>query len=118
MTEPRGRHNVAVGIVERVSITIEGNAGYYVGGLSGRSDDSGPNITVNGFVGWGVGENLMGGSILVRGGASQSAASSAHGGIVMIEGDASLRAGISLKGGTLVVAGGVGAKHRQHCRRQ
>jgi glutamate synthase domain-containing protein 3 len=63
---------------------------------------------VDGFVGWSVGENLMGGVIHVRGSASQSAGSSAHGGLIMIEGDASLRAGISLKGGTLVIGGDAG----------
>lgn len=106
---PDGRHNLAVGIVEPVSIAIEGNAGYYVGGLGGAGDGTGPEVVVEGFVGWGVGENLMGGSVRVRGSASQSAGSSARGGLVMIEGDASLRAGISLKGGTVAIAGDAGA---------
>jgi len=106
---PRGRHNLAVGLADPVDITVEGNAGYFLGGLGGRSDGTGPDIVVDGFVGWSVGENLMGGSIRVRGSASQSAGSSAHGGIVMVEGDASLRAGISLKGGTVAIAGDAGA---------
>jgi formylmethanofuran dehydrogenase subunit C len=106
---PRGRHNLAVGLPSPISVTIEGNAGYFLGGLGGSRNGSGPDIVVDGFVGWSVGENLMGGSIRVRGSASQSAGSSAHGGTIMIEGDASLRAGISLKGGTLVIAGDAGA---------
>jgi glutamate synthase domain-containing protein 3 len=106
---PRGKHNLAVGLTETIDITIEGNAGYFVGGLGGRGDGTGPHITVDGFVGWSVGENLMGGTVRVRGSASQSAASSARGGTVVVEGDASLRAGISLKGATLAVAGDVGA---------
>jgi formylmethanofuran dehydrogenase subunit C len=57
----------------------------------------GPEVTVNGFVGWGVGENLMSGTIRVNGNASESAGASAHGGLVAIAGDASSRAGISLK---------------------
>ena len=40
---------------------------------AGSADGTGPDIVVNGFVGWSVGENLMGGSIRVRGSASQSA---------------------------------------------
>jgi glutamate synthase domain-containing protein 3 len=92
-----------------VSIEIDGNAGYFVGGLGGSRDGTGPDIVVNGFVGWSVGENLMGGSIRVRGSASQSAGSSARGGTIVIEGDASLRAGISLKGATLAIAGDTGA---------
>jgi glutamate synthase domain-containing protein 3 len=106
---PRGRHNLAVGLSARISVTIDGNAGYFVGGLGGCRDGSGPDIVVNGFVGWSVAENLMGGSVRVRGSASQSAGSSARGGTIVIEGDASLRAGISLKGATLAIAGDAGA---------
>ncbi len=106
---PRGRHNLAVGIPSQISVTIDGNAGYFLGGLCGAGDGTGPDIVVNGFVGWSVGENLMGGTIRVRGSASQSAGSSARGGTIVIEGDASLRAGISLKGATLAIGGNSGA---------
>ncbi len=101
--EPKGRHNLAVGLTNDIDITIAGNAGYFIGGLG-----DGPDITVDGFVGWSVGENLMSGTIRVRGNASECAAATAHGGLVVIEGDASSRAGISLKGGTLAVGGDVG----------
>jgi methylamine---glutamate N-methyltransferase subunit B len=106
---PRGRHNLAVGLPQAMAITIEGNAGYFVGGLGGARDGSGPDIVVNGFVGWSVGENLMGGTIRVKGSASQSAGASARGGRIFVEGHASLRAGISLKGGTVAIAGDAGA---------
>jgi glutamate synthase domain-containing protein 3 len=109
LVQPRGRHNLAVGLPLPISVEIEGNAGYFVGGLGGSRDGTGPDIVVNGFVGWSVGENLMGGSVRVRGSASQSAGSSARGGMIVIEGDASLRAGISLKGATLAIAGDAGA---------
>ena len=104
ITEPRGRHSLAVGLRNRIKVVIDGNAGYYIGGLG-----AGPDVTVNGFVGWGVGENLMEGTIRVHGNASESAGATAHGGLIVIEGDASLRTGISLKGGTIAVAGDVGA---------
>ena len=58
ISEPRGRHNLAVGLTNHIDITIEGNAGYFTGGLC-----AGPDITVNGFVGWSVGENLMEGAV-------------------------------------------------------
>jgi glutamate synthase domain-containing protein 3 len=109
LLQPRGRHNLAVGLSSRLAIEIEGSAGYFVGGLGGNRDGTGPAIVVNGFVGWSAGENLMGGSIRVRGSASQSAGSSARGGTIVIEGDASLRAGISLKGATLAIGGNAGA---------
>ncbi|HTX00540.1 MAG TPA: hypothetical protein VMD59_17300 [Acidimicrobiales bacterium] len=101
--EPRGRHNLAVGLSSTLRITIAGNAGYFVAGLC-----DGPDVVVEGFVGWSVGENLMSGSVRVRGNASECAGASAHGGLIVIEGDASSRAGISLKGGTVAVAGDVG----------
>jgi glutamate synthase domain-containing protein 3 len=103
ITEPRGRHNLAVGLTGRLDITIEGNAGYFVAGLC-----DGPNVDVEGFVGWSVGENLMSGTVRVRGNASECAGASARGGLIVIDGDASSRAGISLKGGTIAIAGDVG----------
>nr|WP_240940091.1 hypothetical protein [Planosporangium flavigriseum] len=101
--EPWGRHNLAVGLTNRITIDIDGNAGYFIGGLC-----DGPDITVDGFVGWSVGENLMSGSVRVRGNVSECAGASAHGGTIIIHGDASSRAGISLKGGTVLVGGDVG----------
>lgn len=103
ISNPAGRHNLAVGLFEHLEILIDGHAGYFIGGLG-----AGPDITVNGFVGWSVGENLMAGSVRVRGDASSCAGASSHGGMVIIHGSASARAGISLKGGTVAVAGDVG----------
>lgn len=101
--EPWGKHNLAVGLTNRIDIRIEGDSGYFIAGLS-----DGPDVTVDGFVGWSVAENLMSGTVRVRGNASECAGASSHGGLIVIEGDASSRAGISLKGGTLVVGGDVG----------
>ncbi len=103
ITEPRGRHNLVVGLSNKLEITIAGNAGYFIGGLC-----NGPDVVVDGFVGWSVAENLMSGRVRVRGNASECAAASARGGLLVIEGDASSRAGISLKGGTIAVGGDVG----------
>ena len=101
--EPRGRHNLAVGLSNRVRIDIEGNAGYFIGGLG-----DGPDVVVHGFTGWSVGENLQAGSVRVMGNVSECAGASSRGGTIVIEGDASSRAGISLKGGTILVGGNVG----------
>jgi glutamate synthase domain-containing protein 3 len=103
IVEPKGRHNLAVGLTNQLHITIEGNAGYFIGGLS-----DGPDVRINGFVGWSVGENLMSGTVRVMSNASECAGASSHGGHVIIHGDASSRAGISLKGGNILVAGDVG----------
>ena len=103
ITEPRGRHNIAVGLTGRLDITVAGNAGYYLAGLC-----DGPDVTVEGFVGWSAGENLSSGTVRVRGNASECAGASARGGLIVIDGDASSRAGISLKGGTIAIGGDVG----------
>jgi glutamate synthase domain-containing protein 3 len=104
LLNPRGRHNLAVGLQHAVEVAIEGPAGYYTGGLGAEAD-----VVVHGPAGWGAGENLMSGRVHVRGDASQSTAASAHGGLVVVDGNASLRAGISLKGATLAVGGDVAA---------
>src|SRR5262249_305203 len=79
LTEPGGAHNLAVGLTNRISVTILGHAGYYIAGLC-----DGPDVTVDGSLGWGVAENLMSGSVRVSGNVSECAAASAHGGIVMV----------------------------------
>ena len=103
VVEPRGAHNIGVGMTTQVDITVDGNAGYYLAGLC-----DGPSFVVNGSVGWGAGENLMRGTVRIKGNASESAGATAHGGLLIVEGDASLRCGISLKGGDIAVAGNVG----------
>lgn len=98
-----GRHNLAVGLTNRITIDVEGNAGYYLAGLC-----DGPDVTITGFVGPGLAENVMSGTVRVAGDASSGAAASARGGVVVVAGDASARAGISLKGGTLLIGGSCG----------
>lgn len=103
LINPAGRHNLAVGIEQPITIQFQGAVGYYCGGLS-----DGVNIEVLGTCGWSVGENLMSGKIVIQGNASANAAASAHGGKVCILGNAGPRAGISLKGASLIVTGNVG----------
>ena len=100
---PAGRHNLAVGIAQPITIHFQGAVGYYCGGLSEQV-----KLEIFGVCGWSVGENLMSGTITVHGNASANAAASAHGGKICILGNAGPRAGISLKGGTLIVTGNVG----------
>jgi glutamate synthase domain-containing protein 3 len=101
---PDGAHSIACGVDADLSIDIEGNVGYYVGGMNKLA-----RITVHGNASTGAGENMMSGEIRIKGFASMSAGASAHGGLLVIEGDASLRCGISLKGADIVVGGSVGS---------
>ncbi len=100
---PNGQHNIAVGVTVPAQIDIQGNAGYFVGGMNQLAD-----IVVHGHAGWSVAENIMSGSMRVKGSASECVAASGHGGLVIIEGDASSRCGISMKGCDIVVGGDVG----------
>lgn len=100
---PRGQHSICVGQLKKLNVTVNGHAGYFLGGLC-----DGPSIHVNGSVGVAAGENLMQGIIRVTGNASSNAGATAHGGTLIIEGNASSRCGISLKGGDIVVAGDIG----------
>ncbi|WP_410503795.1 AAA family ATPase [Leptolyngbya sp. 7M] len=91
LTNPAGRHNLAVGMDTRMRIQIAGPVGYYCGGLSEQI-----HLEIDGNCGWSVGENLMAGQILIRGSASANAAATARGGTICILGNAGPRAGISL----------------------
>jgi len=104
VVNPDGAHNIAVGIDARVTVTIDGHAGYYAAGMNKRAE-----VTIEGSASTGVAENMMSGKVHVKGFASNSAGASAHGGLLVIDGDAGLRCGISLKGGDIVVGGSVGS---------
>lgn len=65
---PKGQHNLAVGLDQKLKIDIKGHAGYYCGGMNKVAD-----IVVHGSAGQGVAENMMSGSVRVKGNASSSA---------------------------------------------
>ena len=97
------QHNLAVGILEPVSIVFEGSVGYYCGGLM-----DGASLEVHGSAGWGLGESMLEGLIQVRGNAGNSCAASIRGGTVVVHGGTGARAGVSMKGGLLIIEGDCG----------
>lgn len=99
----KGHHNLAVGLDQTLTVSLQGHVGYYCGGMNQKA-----NIVVEGNAGQGVAENMMSGSVRVRGDASQSAGATAHGGLLVIEGNAGARCGIAMKGADIVVRGNVG----------
>ncbi len=103
VTNPKGAHNIAVGLDEALNVDIKGPTGYYAAGMNKKA-----NITIHGNAGQGVAENMMSGTVRVKGNASQCAGATAHGGLLVIEGDAGARCGISMKGVDIVVKGNVG----------
>jgi glutamate synthase domain-containing protein 3 len=103
VANPVGKHNLAVALLEQISVTFEGSVGYYCAGLM-----DGANIEINGSAGWGVGESMMDGNVVVRGNAGNGAGAAMRGGKVIVQGDAAARAGVSMKGGVLLITGDCG----------
>lgn len=103
VTNPGGKHCIAVGAVADTRVTIDGHVGYYCAGMNQRAD-----ITINGNAGPGLAENMMSGKVRVTGNASQYCGATAHGGLLIVEGDAAARCGISMKGVDIVVQGSIG----------
>lgn len=103
LLHPSARHNLGVALPEGIHLTIEGSAGYYVGGLN-----DGSTIEVHGSVGWGAAESMRDGTVVIDGDAGNAVAASIRDGTVVVRGNASTRAGIAMKGGLLLVAGNVG----------
>jgi glutamate synthase domain-containing protein 3 len=100
---PGARHNLGVALLRPVTVRLNGSAGYYCAGLI-----DGPSFEIAGSVGWGVGESMMSGHVIVHGCAGNGAAAAIRGGTVVIHEDATARLGISIKGGTVLVGGNCG----------
>ena len=100
---PEARHNLAVGILSKCRLRFDGSVGYYC-----LSYCDGIDAIVKGNSGWGLGDNLMSGSIVVTRNVGSSTGASMRGGQIIVWGNAGARTGISMKGGTLIVAGGSG----------
>jgi len=103
VTNPNGKHSVAVGAMYPGQVDIDGHVGYYCAGMNQNA-----NITVHGNAGSGCAENIMSGTVRIKGSASQYCAATGHGGLVVVEGDTSSRCGISMKGVNIVVGGSIG----------
>jgi glutamate synthase domain-containing protein 3 len=103
VTQPAGKHALACGLNQNISVDIEGHAGYYCAGMNQMA-----TVTVHGNAGQGVAENMMSGAVRITGDASQSAGATGHGGLLVVEGNAAARCGITMKGIDIVVKGNVG----------
>ncbi|MXZ49967.1 MAG: GXGXG motif-containing protein [Rhodobacteraceae bacterium] len=101
---PRGKHGLGVGILNRLNLIFEGSLGYFAVGLN-----DGPNVRINGRVGWSCGENMMSGSIVVEKNAGSTFGAAIRGGDLVCKGSVGSRTGIDMKGGTIIVGGDTGA---------
>ena len=101
---PRGKHSLGVGILSRLNLIIEGSTGYFGVGLI-----DGPNVRINGRVGWSCGENMMSGTVLIEKNAGSTFGAAIRGGDLVCRGSVGSRTGIDMKGGTIMVGGDTGA---------
>lgn len=101
---PRARHGIGVGILNRLNLNFAGSLGYFGGGLS-----DGPNIHISGRVGWSCAENMMAGKVVVDKNAGSTFGAAMRGGDLVCRGDVGSRTGIDQKGGTIIVGGRCGA---------
>ena len=101
---PRGMHSLAVGILNKLNLIIEGSTGYFTVGLI-----DGPNVRINGRVGWSCGENMMAGTVVVEKNAGSTFGAAIRGGDLVCKGSVGSRTGIDMKGGTIIVGGDTGA---------
>lgn len=101
---PRGKHSLGVGILSKLNLIFEGSLGYFGVGLL-----DGPNVRVNGRVGWSCGENMMSGVIVIEKNAGSTFGAAIRGGDLVCRGSVGSRTGIDMKGGTILVGGDTGA---------
>ncbi|HEU0023260.1 MAG TPA: hypothetical protein VFQ12_01425 [Thermoleophilaceae bacterium] len=101
---PSARHSLGVGILTRCRITFEGSLGYFGCGLI-----DGPEVQINGRVGWSVAENMMSGVVVIESNAGSLAGAALRGGDLVVKGQVGARTGIDQKGGTIIVTGDTGS---------
>ena len=104
MKNPGAKHSLAVGILNRLNLTIEGSLGYFGCGLI-----DGPNIRIKGRVGWSCAENMLAGTVLIEKNAGSTFGAAIRGGDLVCKGDVGARVGIDMKGGTIIIGGRAGA---------
>ncbi|WP_051580977.1 GXGXG motif-containing protein [Pseudonocardia acaciae] len=101
---PGARHSLAVGLLTRCRITIDGSLGYFGCGLI-----DGPEIHITGRVGWSVAENMMSGVVVIDKNAGSLTGAALRGGDVVVRGHVGARTGIDQKGGTIIAGGNAGS---------
>ncbi len=103
VTNTLSRHNLGIGLPHGARVRFEGSVGYYCGGLN-----NGAQLEITRDAGWGLGEAMAAGEILVEGYVGMSAGASMRGGLIHIRGDAGPRCGVAMKGGDIIVEGRIG----------
>ena len=103
LLNPDARHNLAVGLTRPIKLIVRSSAGYFCAGLC-----DGPELCVEGNVGWGFGDNLMNGDLRVEGNAGAVCGVGMRSGQILVRGNLGSRAGQVMKGGSIVCLGNAG----------
>jgi methylamine---glutamate N-methyltransferase subunit B len=101
---PGAKHSLGVGILTRCRIRFEGSLGYF-----GLGVIDGPEVVVEGRVGWSVCENMMSGVVRIMKNAGSLTGAALRGGDVVVSGPVGARSGVDQKGGTILVGGDAGS---------
>jgi glutamate synthase domain-containing protein 3 len=101
---PRAKHSLGVGILNRLNLNFKGSLGYFGCGLI-----DGANVHISGRVGWSCAENMMAGKVVIEKNAGSLFGAAMRGGDLVCKGQAGARVGIDQKGGTIIVGDSVGA---------
>ena len=97
---PDARHHIGVGLIHPINVHVRGSAGYFCAGLSDQA-----HFEVDYNVGWGLGDNMYSGSVVVGGNAGAIPGVAIRGAEVVVRGNMGSRAGQVMKAGTLCCAG-------------
>ncbi|MDE0389578.1 MAG: glutamate synthase, partial [Rhodospirillales bacterium] len=100
LVNPDARHHLGVGLVHPINVRIRGSAGYFCAGLTDAA-----RFEVDNNVGWGVGDNMYTGQVVVRGNAGAIPGVAIRGAEIVVHGNMGSRAGQVMKAGTLACAG-------------
>ena len=96
VVNPDARHHIGVGLIHPIDVRIRGSAGYFCAGLTDAA-----RFEVDNNVGWGVGDNMYSGSVVVHGNAGAIPGVAIRGAEIVIHGNMGSRAGQVMKAGTL-----------------
>jgi glutamate synthase domain-containing protein 2/formylmethanofuran dehydrogenase subunit C len=100
VVNPDARHHIGVGLTDPIHVHVQGSAGYFCAGLT-----DGATFEVDNNVGWGLGDNIYSGSVVVRGNAGAIAGVGIRGAELIVHGNIGSRAGQVMKAGTLLCGG-------------
>ncbi len=97
---PDAKHHIGVGLVHDIKVRVRGSAGYFCAGLTDTA-----RFEIDNNVGWGLADNMLGGSVIVHGNAGAIAGVANRGADIIVHGNLGSRAGQVMKSGTLLCAG-------------